>query len=95
VAEGKLPDLPGSTDEDLSKNEYHPFFKKTPRDFWLSAEINHSRLNKIKKCDHKFRYVKGGVECEKCFMGLTGDLMIRKGKLFYKDQPIFQDQTEG
>ena len=85
MAEGKLPDLPGSTDEDLSKNEYHPF----------SAEINHSRLNKIKKCDHKFRYVKGGVECEKCFMGLTGDLMIRKGKLFYKDQPIFQDQTEG
>lgn len=86
----RLPDLPGSSDEDLKKNEYHSFFKKTPRDVWLEAEIGHTEIPEHKQCDHYFQYVKGGVECKGCHMGLMGHLDIKKGKLFYQGQELFK-----
>jgi len=85
----KLPDLPGSTEEALRNNQFHPFFKKTPREVWAAAEIEHHTMKKdVTKCDHSFRYVRGGVQCQKCFMGLEGELDIKAGKLFYKGQQI-------
>jgi len=84
-----LPDLPGSTEEALRNNQLHPFFRKTPREVWVSAEIeNHAIKKNVERCEHFFRYVKGGVECSKCFMGLEGQLDIKGGKLFYKGQPL-------
>lgn len=84
----KLPDLPGSTEQDLRQNVFNPFFKKTPREVWEGAEIEHHVLQKKEQCDHFFRYVKGGVECIKCWMGLEGRLDIKGGKLFFKGQQI-------
>jgi hypothetical protein len=84
-----LPNLPGSTEEDLRNNQFNPFFKKTPKDVWSHAEVEHHQLKKdVEKCDHFFRYVKNGVECEKCRMGLEGHLEIKGGKLFYNGQKI-------
>lgn len=83
-----LPDLPGSTEQDLKQNVFHPVFKKTPREVWENAEIEHHRLQKKEPCDHFFRYVKNGVECTKCHMGLEGHLEIKKGKLFFKEQQL-------
>jgi len=84
----KLPNLPGSTEQDLRANAFHPFFKKTPREVWREAEIEHHTVTKPEPCDHEFKYVKHGVECIKCHMGLEGHLDIKKGKLFYKGQQI-------
>jgi hypothetical protein len=83
-----LPDLPGSTEQDLKQNSFHPFFKKTTREIWESAEIEHHVIQKKEPCDHFFRYVKGGVECTRCHMGLEGHLDIKGGKLFFKGQQI-------
>lgn len=89
--EKKLPDLPGTTEEDLKQNRYHSYFKKTVKEFWEEAEIDHPPKTEEKKlCDHYFTYVKGGVECQKCRMGLMGHLDIKKGKLFFRGQPLLQ-----
>ena len=79
--EKKLPDLPGSTDEDLRRNPYHGFYKKKARDVWDQAVIQHPEVGEVKKCDHVFEYSKDGVECKKCHMGLIGQLNIIDGKL--------------
>jgi len=84
----KLPDLPGSTDQDLRQNIFHPFFKKTSRNVWLEAKIEHHTIENKPKCEHYFRYVKNGVECTKCHMGLEGHLDIKGGKLFFRGQQI-------
>lgn len=83
MPEGKLPDLPGSADQDLRENKYHPFFRKTTREFWDAAEINHTEMKKPEKCDHYFEFVKDGVECTKCHSGFTGNLRIKDGKLVF------------
>ena len=76
MPEGKLPDLPGSTDADLKSNQFHPFFKKTAREIWEGAEINHTEVTEHKKCDHFFIYMTNGVECRKCHIGYEGVLQI-------------------
>lgn len=92
MAEGKkLPDLPGSSDDALRKNEFHQFFRKTPRDFWQEAEISHTEVKELPKCNHYFQYAKRGVECKNCHMGLMGHLDIKKGKLFYKGQELLKN----
>lgn len=88
----KLPDLPGSLEKDLAKNEYHSFYKKTTKQVWEAADISHPEVAPHNQCDHNFRYVKGGVECQKCFMGLMGHLDIKGGKLFYKGQQLFGER---
>ncbi len=89
--ERKLPNLPGSTDEDLKRNEYHGFFKKTTRQVWEEAEINHYTIEEHPKCIHYFLYTEDGVTCKKCHMGLIGkELTIRDGRLFWKDQELFE-----
>jgi hypothetical protein len=84
----KLPDLPGSTEQDLKMNPFHPFFKKTPRQFWEEADIEHPVLSKETKCEHIFEKNSVGVECKKCHMGLKGEMDVIDGKLFFKGQPI-------
>ncbi len=88
MAERKLPNLPGSAEEDLKRNRYNSFFRKTSREFWKEAEIEHTELENLKDCDHYFFYTKSGVECKKCRMGLNGTLKIRKGKIYYKNQKL-------
>ena len=88
MAERTLPNLPGSTAEDLKRNEFHPFFRKTAKEVWAQASIEQIVLKPKPPCDHYFRYVKNGVLCNKCFMGLQGHIDIKKGKLFYKGQAI-------
>lgn len=78
---GKLPDLPGSTEEDFRRNEFHPFFKKTTRDIWQDAEINHTQMREVPKCEHYFEYSKEGIECKKCHFGLIGGIAIENGKI--------------
>ena len=50
-----LPPLPGSSDEDLRENRHDPFFRKTPRQVWEGAEIEHMKLEEKPKCDHYFQ----------------------------------------
>ncbi len=78
---GKLPDLPGSTEDDLKSNQFHPFFRKTPKEFWEAAEISHTELKEPVKCEHYFEYTEGGVECKKCHFGLLGSIKLIEGKI--------------
>lgn len=77
-----LPPLPGSTDEDLRRNQYDSFFRKTPRQFWEEAQIEHCVLQEKPRCDHAFSPDGSGVWCSKCGMGLQGSFDIKEGKLY-------------
>lgn len=76
-----LPDLPGSTEEDLRKNSYHPFFKKTAKEVWAEAEIHHTSIEEHQPCDHLFFFVENGVECKRCHIGYEGIIALKDGKL--------------
>ena len=86
----KLPPLPGSMPEDLKRNEFHPFYKKTPKEVWIAAEIEHPKITDKGKCIHNFQFTKDGVRCDWCHMGLIGEgFDIQEGKLFYKGMKVF------
>ena len=79
----KLPPLPGSDKDSLTKS-------KTARDFWEHNEINIINEPEFKKHEHKFIYVKNGVQCEikNCNFGLLGYLEIRDGSLYNNGERI-------
>lgn len=87
-SQGVLPALPPSDEQALQANRYDGFYKVTPRGFWSDNEIIRIPDVPMKKCDHDFNSVKGGVRCKKCNFGLLGDLEVRTGKLYYNNEPL-------
>lgn len=79
--DNKLPPLPGSDGDSLSRS-------KTAQEFWAHNEINMINEPKLEKCRHEFTYVKNGVQCKKCSFGLLGYLEIREGLLFNNGEPL-------
>lgn len=84
----KLPSLPGSDPETLSKNRFDTFYSKKPRDFW-GGYVENTKIKESEKCEHYFEETKDGVKCKNCNMGLTGSgLTILDGHIFFNNQKL-------
>jgi len=83
-----LPPLPPSDEGALKENRYDGFYKFRAKEFWGENEIVREKVLPDKKCSHKFITTPSGAECTKCRYGLIGHIEVKKGKLFYKGEPI-------
>ncbi len=86
---GILPPMPPSDQDSLDRNRYDGFYKVGARDFWGENEIHRMDESPVKRCEHEFVGVEGGVKCTKCQFGLLGaGLSIKNGKVLAQGEPI-------
>lgn len=81
MQDNKLPPLPGSDQQTLEHD-------RNARDFWKNNQITRIEDTDMPKCKHEFKSAPGGVECQKCHFGLTGQLEVQDGKLLYRGEQI-------
>ena len=85
----KLPPLPPSDSESLSKNTFDPYFRIGARDFWKGNHVEQIILKESKECDHRFQYTVDGVECKKCRIGWVGkELGVRDEALYVNNELV-------
>lgn len=87
---GKLPPLPPSDADSLQRNYYDRFYQVSSRGFWGKNEINSTKNEPMKKCNHYFESQKANFICKHCRFGLQGSigLTLSDGKLSYNNEPI-------
>lgn len=83
-----LPPLPPSDAGALERNSYDSNYNVRSGDFWKHNQIIREKEHPFKKCNHEFKIASNGVQCVKCYFGLTGPLEVRNGKLFFKGKQL-------